>query len=58
MTASDKCTTETITDVRPWTGSLFSFRTTRDRGYRFEAGRGLRLSRRGEPGHLAVENYW
>ena len=21
-------------------------------------GRGLRLSRRGEPGHLAVENYW
>ena len=32
---SDKYTTETITDVRPWTDSLFSFRTTRDRGYRF-----------------------
>ena len=42
-TASDKYTTETITDVRPWTDSLFSFRTTRDRGYRFTPGQFARL---------------
>jgi len=36
--SQDKYTTETITDVRPWTESLFSFRTTRDRGYRFVPG--------------------
>ena len=43
MTAADKYTTETITDVRPWTDSLFSFRTTRDRGYRFVPGQFARL---------------
>ena len=32
MSISDKYTVETITDVRPWTDNLFSFRTTRDRG--------------------------
>ena len=42
-TANDKYTTETITDVRPWTDSLFSFRTTRDRGYRFVPGQFARL---------------
>ena len=42
-TASDKYTLETITDVRPWTDSLFSFRTTRDRGYRFAPGQFARL---------------
>ncbi|HEY2627951.1 MAG TPA: ferredoxin--NADP reductase [Usitatibacter sp.] len=41
--SSDKFTTETITDVRPWTESLFSFRTTRDRGYRFVPGQFARL---------------
>jgi ferredoxin--NADP+ reductase len=41
--ASDKYTTETITGVRPWTESLFSFRTTRDRGYRFTPGQFARL---------------
>jgi len=41
--ASDKYTTETITDVRPWTDSLFSFKTTRDRGYRFTPGQFARL---------------
>jgi ferredoxin--NADP+ reductase len=40
---TDKYTTETITDVRPWTESLFSFRTTRDRGYRFTPGQFARL---------------
>jgi ferredoxin--NADP+ reductase len=39
----DKYTVETITDVRPWTDSLFSFRTTRDRGYRFVPGQFARL---------------
>lgn len=42
-TADDKYTIETITDVRPWTDSLFSFRTTRDRGYRFVPGQFARL---------------
>jgi len=40
---SDKYTIEKITDVRPWTDSLFSFRTTRDRGYRFVPGQFARL---------------
>src|SRR5213592_2151670 len=39
----DKYTTETITDVRPWTDNLFSFRTTRDRGYRFVPGQFARI---------------
>jgi ferredoxin/flavodoxin---NADP+ reductase len=43
MSTNDKFTTETITDVRPWTESLFSFRTTRDRGYRFVPGQFARL---------------
>ncbi len=41
--ASDKYTLETITDVRPWTENLFSFRTTRDRGYRFTPGQFARI---------------
>ena len=40
---SDRFTTETITQVRPWTDSLFSFRTTRDRGYRFTPGQFARI---------------
>lgn len=43
MSGTDKYTLETITDVRPWTDSLFSFRTTRDRGYRFAPGQFARL---------------
>ena len=43
MSSTDKYTVETITDVRPWTDSLFSFRTTRDRGYRFVPGQFARL---------------
>jgi ferredoxin--NADP+ reductase len=44
---SDKYTTETITHVRRWTESLFSFRTTRDRGYRFVPGQFARIGVRG-----------
>jgi ferredoxin--NADP+ reductase len=43
MSTPDKYTIEKITDVRPWTDSLFSFRTTRDRGYRFVPGQFARL---------------
>lgn len=43
MSSTDKYTVETITDVRPWTDNLFSFRTTRDRGYRFVPGQFARL---------------
>jgi len=45
--SQDKYTVERITDVRPWTDSLFSFRTTRDRGYRFVPGQFARLGVRG-----------
>jgi len=48
MSSNDKYTTETITHVRPWTDSLFSFRTTRDRGYRFVPGQFARLGVRNE----------
>ena len=43
MQPNDKFTIETITEVRPWTDSLFSFRTTRDRGYRFVPGQFARI---------------
>ena len=57
-TASDKYTTETITDVRPWTDSLFSFKTTRDRGYRFTPGQFARLGvRNPEDGEIVWRAY-
>ena len=43
MTAADKYTVETITDITTWTPKLFSFRTTRYRGYRFIPGQFARL---------------
>ena len=55
MSANDKYTTETITDVRTWTDSLFSFRTTRDRGYRFVPGQFARL---GVPGAAEGSIVW
>ena len=55
MTAADKYTTETITHVRPWTDSLFSFRTTRDRGYRFTPGQFARI---GVPGAAEGSIVW
>ena len=53
--SQDKYTTETITEVRPWTDALFSFRTTRDRGYRFVPGQFARL---GVPGAAAGSIVW
>src|SRR5947199_4002267 len=41
--APDKYTIETITDITTWTQKLFSFRTTRYRGYRFIPGQFARL---------------
>ena len=55
MSTPDKYTTETITDVRTWTDSLFSFRTTRDRGYRFVPGQFARL---GVPGAAEGSIVW
>ncbi|HSN19170.1 MAG TPA: ferredoxin--NADP reductase [Usitatibacter sp.] len=48
--SDDKYTIETITGLRPWTESLFSFRTTRDRGYRFVPGQFARLGVRAADG--------
>ena len=48
MSTNDKYTTQTITHVRPWTDSLFSFRTTRDQGYRFVPGQFARLGVKNE----------
>ncbi len=50
---TDKYTIEKITDVRPWTDNLFSFRTTRDRGYRFVPGQFARLGVK-DPGEDAI----
>lgn len=43
MSNDDKHTIETITEIRTWTPSLFTFKTTRHRGYRFVAGQFARL---------------
>ena len=43
MSATEKYTAETITELRTWTPNLFSFKTTRDRGYRFVPGQFARL---------------
>src|SRR5471030_1523354 len=46
---SDKYTSETITEIRPWTDKLFSFKTSRNQGYRFIPGQFARLGvRKGE----------
>ena len=55
MTTTDKYTIERITDVRPWTDSLFSFRTTRDRGYRFVPGQFARI---GVSGNAEGSTVW
>jgi len=53
--SDDKYTTERITAVHPWTENLFSFRTTRDRGYRFVPGQFARL---GVPGAAEGSIVW
>ncbi len=41
--ASDEWTTETVLSVRSWTPTLFSFRTSRYRGFRFTPGQFARI---------------
>lgn len=55
MAPQDKYTVEKITEVRPWTDSLFSFRTTRDRGYRFVPGQFARI---GVSGNAEGSTVW
>lgn len=40
---ADKYTWQTVTSIRRWTDHLFSFRITRDRGFRFRPGQFARL---------------
>ncbi len=55
MGPEDKYTVERITEVRPWTDNLFSFRTTRDRGYRFVPGQFARI---GVSGNAEGSTVW
>lgn len=55
--AADKYTVERITDVRAWTPSLFSFKTTRHRGFRFVAGQFARLGVRNGEGGIVWRAY-
>lgn len=57
MSSPDKYTIETLTHVKPWTESLFSFRTTRDRGYRFVPGQFARLGVRAADGDVVWRAY-
>jgi hypothetical protein len=43
MSETEKFTIEHVTEVRPWTAKLFSFKTTRSPGYRFVPGQFSRL---------------
>jgi ferredoxin/flavodoxin---NADP+ reductase len=43
ITDNSKFTAETLTWLKPWTPKLFSFRITRPKGYRFDAGQWARL---------------
>lgn len=53
----EKFTRQTITDILPLTPSLFSFRCTRDDGFRFTAGQFARLGVRTERGNLVWRAY-
>lgn len=53
----DKYTVETLTDKRRWTDGLFSFRTTRHRGFRFVPGQFARLGLRKADGTTVWRAY-
>ena len=55
--ASDKFTHETITWIHPWTSHLFSFKTTRPKGFRFTAGQFARLGVTKADGSVAWRAY-
>lgn len=53
----EKYTRQTITGITPLTSNLFSFRCTRDQGFRFTAGQFARLGVRTERGNLVWRAY-
>ena len=55
--STDKFTAETITEIHTWTPKLFSFKTTRDQGYRFTPGQFARLGVRSAAGELVWRAY-
>lgn len=55
--SSDKYTSETITELRTWTPNLFSFKTTRDKAYRFIPGQFARLGVRAQDGEIVWRAY-
>lgn len=55
--AQEKFTRQTITSIHTWTPSLFSFRCTRDAGFRFSAGQFARLGVRKASGAIVWRGY-
>jgi ferredoxin/flavodoxin---NADP+ reductase len=56
---TDKYTVETITEIHTWTPKLFSFKTTRNPGYRFVPGQFARLGvQLAQPAAGAPELVW
>ncbi len=55
--AQEKFTRQTITSLHTWTPSLFSFRCTRDVGFRFTAGQFARLGVRKTSGAIVWRGY-
>ncbi len=55
--AQEKFTPQTITHLHTWTPSLFSFRCTRDAGFRFTAGQFARLGVRKASGAIVWRGY-
>ncbi len=53
----EKFTRQTITHLHTWTPSLFSFRCTRDTGFRFTAGQFARLGVRKASGSIVWRGY-
>lgn len=57
MSSSEKFTRQTITDIHVWSPTLFSFRCTRDAGFRFRAGQFARLGVHKPSGSIAWRAY-
>ena len=55
--SNDKWTAEVVTQVRHWTPTMLSFRTTRYRGFRFTPGHYARLGVVGDDGALVWRPY-
>jgi ferredoxin/flavodoxin---NADP+ reductase len=57
LASTDKYTAETITHIHTWTPKLFSFKTTRDPGFRFIPGQFARLGVRAGDGEIVWRAY-